>query len=183
MIKSYKGLNIKLNPEGVPILTSPSWGLEWPAGEEAVSSVTSKRELQEPGGKGIYSLKSPREVEKQGYWDRKKWPGILAEITPYGDVAWGKLGYRSEKASISAIVREDYVCDSCSKAIGTVLVSRGKEETPLLLCKTCLAKLEKALPKARLKETSIENFWNTLSQRYGIPITRVEELEEYKRLE
>lgn len=178
-IRAWKGLSIKFTPEGIPQLISSSYGYKWKegVGEEVAKGFDSSVKETLCAGPGFYSLKSPEELKEQGHWQPKRWPSILVEIIPHGRVVHGELGYRSEKASLSSIIQDDYLCDACEKEVGRTLVSRGREEVPVLLCERCLTKLEKALPKARLRKTGIENFWLTLSKRYGIPVTRLKKVE------
>jgi len=170
MERGYKGLKLGLSPEGYPRLTYPSYEYHW---KEEGEEVTEGFRPEEEHGPGFYSLKSPKGVEEQGFWEPGRWPSVLAEIIPHGRVVHGTEGYRSEKASISAIFKEDHLCDACEKELGTVLVSKGRKEAPMLLCRGCLTKLKKALPKAKLKEMGIENYWYTLGKRYGVPVVRL----------
>jgi len=172
MEKGYKGLKIELTPEGIPQLVSPTYRHVWKEETEEVAPSFSEGASF---GEGFYSLKTPEDVKAQGYWHPKKFPNVLAEIIPHGKVVHGEKGYRSEKASLSAIFQDDYTCDACNKDIGTVLVYRSKEEVPILLCKPCLDKAKKVLPKrVQIKELGIENFWHTLSKRYGVPLARLD---------
>ena len=168
MERGFKGLNVELTSEGTPQLVSPSQRHVW---SEDLEQLASRFDKKEHWGAGFYSLKTPEEVSTQGYYHPKKFPSVLVEIAPHGQVVHGEKGYRSEKASLTAIYKEDYLCDACNKEPCEVMVHRGKEEVPLCLCKSCLRKAKKVLPKkVKLQEMGIENFWYTLGKRYGVDL-------------
>ncbi len=169
----YRSWKLKYTPEREPRLGSVVHGDYWEPGEEGEVLSDWRGEEQEGvsferSSKGLYSLRSPKEVESHGYAKE----GIMGAITPYGEVIHGERGYRSSKAKVAALFKASIPCYVCGKPSRYVV----RNDERFTLCEVCLKRLRKLVEKKGYTEEDIDYVLNKLAEIYGAEI--VEKWEE-----
>lgn len=141
----------------------------WEPGEAGEVVSDWKEEGKEPfeeTSKGLYSLKSLKEVkERYGGED------IYGAIIPYGKTFHGETGYRSEKAKVRSLFRGVISCYICSKPAKYYV--RNDERFPM--CERCLKRLERLVKTKGYREEDIESVLQRLAEIYEAEVEEAPE--------
>ena len=189
--RGYRAWLTELKTEKEPRLRSPSrheylWTpkeniSDWPEEEQNLlrrsksleSKTPTEPELNkafESSSRGFYSRKDLKALVNEGYYTPGSPERIAGEIIPYGKVFEGDVGFRSEKAEISALFEDpDVKCEICRRNKMEVLLEL--ENTTAHVCNECYNRIKKVVPKAKeLKERSWWAIQHALASYYDTPL-------------
>jgi len=170
----YKALNIEVDEKGEPQLVSPSFRYKWHTAEAVAENYDPRSRGVTSAGPGFYTRRTPEILMKEGHWRSGTWPSVLAEMQVFGrDTIEEDIGFRSEKAMISAIHEDSFTCESCEAKPATKLIHRKKEEAPLLFCDECLNYVRNKYPKLKFHDSSLSDFFHKLAKRYDIQLRKL----------